>query len=115
VTEGKVFRVGAIKVEGNSIFSEQRILEFIGLKKGEIADGKRLQDFVGEDLKKVYGSQGFVQASAEFEPEFKDNPANPKEGIVDIKIAIDEGKQFTLHRLEFTGKTITRDQVLRRD
>ena len=115
VTEGKVFRVGELKVEGNSIFSEQQILSFVGLKKGEIADGKRLQDAVYEDLKKAYGSQGFVQYNAEFEPDFKDNPANPNEGIVDITITIDEGKQFTLRRLEFVGNTFTRDRVMRRE
>ena len=115
VTEGKVFRVGDLKVEGNSIFSEQQILGYIGLKTGEIADGKRLQDAVYEDLKKVYGNQGFVNYNAEFEPEFKDNPSNPNEGIVDIKITIDEGKQFTLRRLEFTGNTFTRDRVMRRE
>lgn len=115
VTEGKVYRVGELKVEGNSIFSEQQILGYVGLKKGEIANGKRLQDAVYDDLKKVYGSQGFVQYSAEPDPEFKDNPTNPDEGIVDIKITIDEGKQFTLRRLEFTGNTFTRDRVMRRE
>jgi len=115
VTEGKIFRVGDLKVEGNSIFSEEQILNAVGLKKGEIADGKRLQNAVYEDLKKAYGSQGFVQYNAEFEPEFKENPANPNEGIVDIKIMIDEGKQFSLRRLEFTGNTFTRDRVLRRE
>src|SRR5687767_2170393 len=100
VTEGRIFRVGELKVEGNSIFSEQQILAYVGLRKGEVADGKRLQDAVYEDLKDVYGSQGFVNYTAEFEPEFKDNPTNPNEGIVDVKIVIDEGKQFTLRRLE---------------
>jgi len=115
VTEGKVFRLGELTVEGNSIFSEQQILAYVGLKKGEVVDGKRLQDAVYEDLKKVYGSQGFVQYNAEFDPEFKDDPNNPNEGIVDIKITIDEGKQFTLRRLEFTGNTFTRDKVMRRE
>jgi outer membrane protein insertion porin family len=115
VTEGKIFRVGDLKVEGNSIFSEQQILGYVGLQKGEIANGKRLQDAVYEDLKKVYGSQGFVLYNAEFEPEFKDNPANPNEGVVDITISIEEGKQFRLRRLEFTGNTFTRDRVLRRE
>ncbi|MBK7801689.1 MAG: outer membrane protein assembly factor BamA [Chloracidobacterium sp.] len=115
VTEGRIFRVGELKVEGNSIFSEQQILGYVGLKKGEIADGKRLQDAVYEDLKKVYGGQGFVQYNAEFEPDFKDNPTNPNEGIVDITISIDEGKQFSLRRLEFTGNTFTRDRVMRRE
>ena len=115
VTEGKVYRVGDLKVEGSSIFSEAQILGFIGLKKGEIADGKRIQNAVDTDLKKVYGGQGFVQFVAEFNPEFKDNPANPKEGIVDITINVDEGKQFTLRRLEFTGNTFTRDKIMRRE
>jgi len=115
VTEGKVYRVGELKVEGNSIFSEQQILSFVGLKKGEIADGKRLQDAVYEDLKKAYGNQGFVQYDAEFIPDFKDNPSNPNEGIVDVTISITEGKQFTLRRLEFTGNTFTRDRVMRRE
>lgn len=115
VTEGKIFRVGDLKVEGNSIFSEQQILSYVGLRTGEVADGKRLQEAVYEDMKKLYGSQGFVQYDAEFEPEFKDSPTNPNEGIVDIKITIVEGKQFTLRRLEFTGNTFTRDRVLRRE
>lgn len=115
VTEGRIFRVGELKVEGNSIFSEQEILRYVGLKKGEIADGKRLQEAVYENLKKVYGSQGFVLYDADFSPEFKENPNNPNEGIVDITITIDEGKQFRLRRLEFTGNTFTRDKILRRE
>lgn len=115
VTEGRVFRVGELNVEGNSIFSSEQILNYLGLKKGEIIDGKRLQEGVYENLEKVYGEQGFVNYSAEFEPDFKDNPANANEGIVDIKIQIEEGKQFTLRRLDFTGNTFTRDRVLRRE
>ncbi|MEJ7699046.1 MAG: outer membrane protein assembly factor BamA [Pyrinomonadaceae bacterium] len=115
VTEGKVFRVGEVKIQGNSIFSEQQILAGLGLQKGEILNGKRLNDAVSEDLRKAYGGQGFVQYDAEFNPEFKDNPSNPNEGIVDLTITINEGRQFRLRRLEFTGNTFTRDQVLRRE
>jgi outer membrane protein insertion porin family len=115
VTEGKIFRVGELKVEGNSIFSEQQILSYLGLKTGEVADGKRLQEGVYENLKKVYGSQGFVNYNAEPEPTYRDNPNNPNEGIVDITVTIEEGKQFTLRRLEFTGNTFTRDRVMRRE
>jgi len=115
VTEGKVYRVGDVKIEGNSIFSEQQILAGLGLKKGEVLDGKRLQDAVYEDLKKAYGSQGFVLYNAEFDPTFRDNPANANEGIVDLTVTIDEGKQFRLRRLEFAGNTFTRDKILRRE
>ena len=115
VTEGKLFRVGEVKIEGNSIFSEQQIQNYIGLKKGDVADGRQLRKALFEDLKKVYGSQGFVLYDVDLNPEFRDNPDNPKEGIVDINITIDEGKQFRLRRLEFAGNTFTRDRVLRRE
>ncbi|HMO80582.1 MAG TPA: outer membrane protein assembly factor BamA [Pyrinomonadaceae bacterium] len=115
ITEGRLFRVGELKVEGNSIFSEQQILGAIGLKTGDVADGKRLQDAIYEDLKKVYGNQGFVNYNAELDPEFRDNPDNPNEGIVDITITIEEGMQFSLRRLDFQGNTFTRDRVLRRE
>ncbi|HYY56923.1 MAG TPA: POTRA domain-containing protein, partial [Pyrinomonadaceae bacterium] len=115
VLEGKVYRIGELKVEGNSIFSEQVIRSVIGLKQGDIANGERIGKSLFEDLKKLYGSQGFIQYTAEPEPTFKDNPSNPNEGIVDFTISIDEGKQFSLRRLEFLGNTFTRDNVLRRE
>ena len=115
VVEGKIYRIGELKIEGNSIYGEQVIRAVIGLKQGDIANGERIGKALFEDLKKLYGRQGFIQYSGEPEPTFRDNPQNPNEGIVDFKITIDEGKQFTLRRLEFLGNTFTRDNVLRRE
>ncbi len=115
VNEGKIFRIGEIKIEGNSIFSEQQISSIIGVKTGEIADGKRLRKALFEDLKTIYGGQGFIEYDVELNPVFKDNPNKPGEGIVDIDVQIIEGKQFRLRKLEFVGNTFTRDIVLRRE
>ena len=115
VNEGKIYRVGEVKVTGNSIVSEQQITAILGLKTGEIADGQRVSKALFEDLKKYYGSQGFIEYTAEPEPTFRENPQNPEEGIVDFAIDIQEGKQFSLRRLEFIGNTFTRDYVLRRE
>ena len=105
IIDGKLYRVGDVKIEGNSIFSEQVIRAFIGLQKGVVANGEQLSKGLYENLKKAYGTQGFIQYTAEVTPTFKDSPTNPNEGIADFDIAIDEGKQFTLRRLEFTGNT----------
>jgi outer membrane protein insertion porin family len=115
IIDGKLYRLGDMKIEGNSIFSEQVIKSVIGLQKGEVANGEALSKALYENLKKAYGSQGFIQYTAEVTPTFKDNPQNPNEGVADFLITIDEGKQFTLRRLEFTGNTFTRDNVLRRE
>ncbi len=115
VVEGKPYRIGDIKIEGNSIFSAENIQAIIGLQKGEIANGEQISKALFENMKKIYGAQGFIQYDAELDPEFKDNSQKPDEGIVDFTIRIDEGKQFTLRRLSFTGNTFTRDIVLRRE
>lgn len=115
ITEGKPYRIGDIKIEGNSIFSAEQIQAILGLRKGEIANGDQFQKALFENMKKIYGAQGFIQYDAEPEPEFLDNPQKPDEGIVNFTIRISEGKQFTLRRLEFTGNTFTRDIVMRRE
>ena len=115
IIEGKLYRIGEMKIEGNSIFSEDQIRAVIGLNKGDIANGEKIGKALFENLKKYYGAQGFIEYTAEPNPTFKDNPQNPNEGIVDFVVTIEEGKQFTLRRLEFIGNTFTRDNVLRRE
>jgi len=115
IIEGRIYRIGEMKVEGNSIFSEDVIKGVIGLNKGDIANGEKIGKALFENLKKYYGQQGFIEYTAEPTPTFKDNPQKPDEGIVDFVITIEEGKQFTLRRLEFIGNTFTRDNVLRRE
>ena len=115
IIEGRIYRIGEMKIEGNSIFSEEAIRAIIGLNKGDIANGEKIGKALFEGLKKYYGQQGFIEYTAEPTPTFKDNPAKPEEGIVDFVITIEEGKQFTLRRLEFIGNTFTRDNVLRRE
>ena len=115
ILEGRIYRIGEMKIEGNSIFSEDAIKAVIGLGKGDIANGEKIGKALFENLKKYYGQQGFIEYTAEPTPTFKDNPQKPEEGIVDFLITIEEGKQFTLRRLEFIGNTFTRDNVLRRE
>jgi outer membrane protein insertion porin family len=115
IVEGKLYRLGELKVEGNSIFSEDQVRAVIGLNKGDVADGEKISKALFENLKKYYGRQGFIEYTAEPVPTFKDNPQNANEGVVDFVVTVEEGKQFTLRRLEFIGNTFTRDNVLRRE
>ena len=115
IVEGKLYRIGEIKIEGNSIFSEEQIRSVIGLNQGDVANGERIGKALFENLKKIYGGQGFIEYTAEPAPTYKDSPQNPEEGIVDFLVTIEEGKQFSLRRLEFIGNTFTRDNVLRRE
>src|SRR5262249_12671507 len=110
IEEGKQYRFGKINVEGNSLFPEDAILAVTGMKSGEIASSKIIREGVFERLRKLYGRSGYIQATTDLRQTF-DETAD----TVDFTIVIEEGKPFTIRRIEFQGNTITRDQVLRRE
>lgn len=103
VSEGDRYRLGKIVINGESVISEKEILEWLGMRTGDIADGRLLQKFVYETLKEKYGEKGHVQYNAEFDPEFVEPIAEGLDGTVNIQIFIEEGKQFTIRRIEFVG------------
>lgn len=52
IVEGRVYRIGEMKIEGNSIFSEAAIRGYIGLNKGDVANGEKIGKALFENLKK---------------------------------------------------------------
>lgn len=103
VNEGIRYRYGNIKIEGATLFTEEKILEQGGLKTGEIADGTALQNFVYEKLRDLYADKGYVLYNAEFDPEFVEPQIAGLDAFVDVSITIDEGKCFSVDKIEFTG------------
>ncbi|MBK7601331.1 MAG: hypothetical protein IPJ07_23510 [Acidobacteria bacterium] len=83
------------------------------MREGEWVDAKKIQENVFKGIKDIYGTQGYIQADVNFIPEFKDR--TDTEGDVTITLEVEEGRQFSLRRLEFIGNTNTRDAVLRRE
>jgi outer membrane protein insertion porin family len=114
VTEGRQYTAGEVKIEDNAEFTAEDIKTVIGIKPGEIVRGPTINKGI-ENLKKLYGSRGYIQFSADVNPEWHDSPEDPGKGVADLTFSMQEGKQFTLRRLEFIGNTFTRDYVMRRE
>lgn len=115
ITEGKQYRAGQIKIEENKEFTADQIKSILNIKPGDVVRGYSVVQKGLENLKKLYGTRGYIQFNSDFVPEFKDDPNDPTKGIVDLTFTMEEGKQYTLRRLEFIGNTFTRDSVLRRE
>ncbi|HEV8483661.1 MAG TPA: outer membrane protein assembly factor BamA [Blastocatellia bacterium] len=115
IDEGRQYKAGEIKVEDNTEFTAEQIKGILNIKPGDIVRGYSVVNKGMENLKKLYGSRGYIQFEAGYVPDFKDSPDDQKTGIVDITFTMEEGKQYTLRRLEFIGNTFTRDNVLRRE
>lgn len=110
IQEGERYTFGKINVEGNSLFTADQVLAVTGMKTGEIASAKVIREGVFERLRKFYGRAGYIQATTELNQNF-----NPTDNSVDFTINIEEGKQFVIRRIDFTGNTNTRDNVMRRE
>jgi len=114
VDEGRLYRLGKVDIEGNTAFQKSQIINVLGLRPGDVVNSERIQKGIFENLKDLYGSLGYVQFSPNISQEFTEPPGS-NEGTVDFKIEIEEGQQFTVHRINFEGNHFTRDKVLRRE
>jgi outer membrane protein insertion porin family len=108
LTEGPQYRVGELRIEGNTIFTDDEILAWIPLKEGQVFNSGALKAGTSR-VELAYGERGhfFVSTNRLIER---------KEGnVADATIRIDEDKKYFVDRIEFVGNTNTRDYVLRRE
>jgi outer membrane protein insertion porin family len=110
VEEEQRYKLGGITFTGNTHVQNVKALRAqFPTKDGEwfnaTAVGKGL-----ENLRKAYNSLGYINFTAVPTP----RPDEAKHEVF-LDIDIDEGKPFTVSRIEFQGNTITRDRVIRRE
>ncbi len=113
VEVGRRYRILKVEEKGVTIFQPGIVTAYSGMRVGEWVDSKKISENVYKGIKDLYGTQGYIQADINFIPKFNDK--TPEEGDVEITLEVDEGRQFTLRRLEFIGNTNTRDVVMRRE
>ena len=114
VEEGPLFRVGEIKVENTQVLAPAQILDLIGLRSGQVADGTKLSSSIYERAKEAYGSLGYIQYTAEITPTFHVKEG-ADEGVVDFTITIDDGAQFRVRSIKFAGGDNKTNEMLRRE
>ncbi len=110
---GRRYKITNVEEKGVTIFQPGVLTLVSGLRKGEYADAKKISENVYKGIKDLYGTQGYIQADVNPIPKFIDK--TPEEGEVEWTLDVEEGRQFTLRRLEFIGNTNTRDVVMRRE
>lgn len=114
VEEGPLYRVGEIKIENTKILAPAQILEMIGLRSGDIADGSKIGAGIFERAKEAYGNLGYIQYTAEITPTFHAKEG-ADEGVADFTITIDEAAQFRIRAIKFAGGDNKTNEMLRRE
>ena len=110
VEEGKLFHLDKINYVGVKFFRSPESLTrgLFGMAEGDIFSTAKLRKGL-EQMRKLYGEFGFIDFVPE--PSF-DFPGGDK---IDLTLTADEGKQFFVRRIDFSGNTTTRDKVIRRE
>jgi outer membrane protein insertion porin family len=118
VTEGERYRVGDVTYEGNTIVKSDGLSSLMKLKKGDWYSDKHVKKFF-EKAREVYGGGGYMEFTGYPDYQFQDAAegpvAGPAESTVNITMRMQEGAQYFVNRITFTGNTTTRDNVIRRE
>ncbi|GGG65241.1 outer membrane protein assembly factor BamA [Edaphobacter dinghuensis] len=110
VEEGERYRLGGITFSGNKAVTNIKVLRAqFTQKDGEWFDATKFQKGL-DQLRKSYGELGYINFVGSPTPRIDE-----AKKLIYLNIDIDEGKPFYVSRIEFTGNTITRDKVIRRE
>ncbi len=111
VEEGKQYHLNTINFVGVKLFKTPDALmrPLFQMQQGDVFSTAKLRKGM-ENLRKLYGEFGYI----DFVPEPVPEPI-PGTDKIDLTFNVDEGKQFFVRRIDFSGNTTTRDKVIRRE
>ncbi len=131
VVEGNRYKVGEFTFDGNTVVKSADLRPMFKVESGKYYSEKTIRKGL-EKAREAYGAGGYFEFTGYPDYKFRDqpNPAEPQTPdalnaeapnatngppIVDVTVRLQEGKQFFVNRLTFTGNTTTRDNVIRRE
>jgi outer membrane protein insertion porin family len=111
VEEGRQYKLNKINFVGVKLFRTPETLmrPLFNMQEGDIFSTEKLRKGM-ENMRKLYGEFGYI----DFVPEPQPEPI-PGTDKIDLTFTVDEGKQFFVRRIDFSGNTTTRDKVIRRE
>jgi outer membrane protein insertion porin family len=131
VVEGNRYKVGEFGFDGNTVVKSDALRPMFKVEQGTYFSEKTIRKGL-EKAREAYGAGGYYEFTGYPDYKFRDlpdptepdtpealkaEPTKPATGppVVDITVRLQEGKQFFVNRLTFTGNTTTRDSVIRRE
>ena len=111
VEEGPQYHLRNVYFQGITLFKTPDALmrPLFKMGPGDVFSADKLKKGM-EEMRKLYGMYGFIDFSPDPNPDFI-----PDTNKVDLTITADEGKQFFIRRIDFSGNETTRDKVIRRE
>ena len=113
IEEGEKYTMGTLRIASSDpdkalSLKVEALKGAFPLKQGEVFSTAKIRKAL-EDYTKIYGQYGFIDFVPTPETDI-DEPAKR----IDVTMKFDEGKQYYVRRIDFSGNTTTRDKVIRR-
>ncbi|MGZ3253646.1 MAG: outer membrane protein assembly factor BamA, partial [Burkholderiaceae bacterium] len=109
INEGDKYTVSNIKLEGELFGREAELKSLLQIKDGDVYSGEKLADSV-KKISERLGNYGYAFANVNANPEL-----NREKKEAAFTIFIDPGKRVYVRRINITGNSTTRDEVVRRE
>lgn len=109
VTEGERFKVSSVKLVGDFNIPEDDLKKLVTVRAGDIFSRAQLNEST-KAISDRLGREGYAFANVNAAPEI-----DREKRLVDFTIFIDPGKRVYVRRVNVSGNTKTRDEVVRRE
>jgi outer membrane protein insertion porin family len=113
IDEGEKYFMGTLKIASTDpdkalSLKVDALKGVFPLKQGDVFSTSKIRKALDE-YTKIYGQYGFI----DFVPT-PDQDIDEAKKQINLIMKFDEGKQYYVHRIDFSGNTTTRDKVIRR-
>lgn len=109
VTEGEKYTVTDVKLAGEMLIPEAEARNLISVSSGEVFNRQRVTES-SKAINDRLGNDGYAFSNVNAIPE-----VNKEKHTVAFTFFIDPGRRVYVRRINLTGNTRTRDEVLRRE
>lgn len=109
IEEGDSYQVGVVKLAGDMVGDKERALGKLEMKSGETFRASNLRKDI-LSLTDAYGDLGYAFVNVEPLTE-----VDPDKKAVGVTYKIDKGPEVYFDRIEISGNTKTKDEVIRRE
>ncbi|MGH8711873.1 MAG: outer membrane protein assembly factor BamA, partial [Burkholderiales bacterium] len=109
VTEGPKYTISDIKLAGELLLPENELRKLIKIKPGEVFSREKLTES-SKLISDRLGNDGYAFANVNAVPDL-----NKAKRQVAFTFFIDPGRRIYVRRINITGNTRTRDEVIRRE
>lgn len=109
ITEGEKYTVSSVKLAGNLVLPEEQLQKLVQIQPGQVFSREKLTEST-KAITDLLSREGYAFANVNAQPE-----ADKKDQTVALTLFVDPGRRVYVRRINVTGNTRTRDEVIRRE